>query len=1144
MRHARLVERYAAAVVVVWLAVTVGITLSAPSIRDLGTADQTAFVPASAPSGQADALLRAAFPDDPTRDPAVIVVARPGGLQPGDRAYIQSLADFLRSPAAAAHVKAVQTAATSPELAPVLRSPDAAAELLIVSLKAQVFSASAERAVSFLRDHLAATTPAGLQAEVTGLAALASDQTVATLEAFDKTAVATVLLVLLILIMVYRSVLAPLISLVTIGCAFLVARGLAGYLADSGLEVASLAETFMIVIAFGAGTDYVMFVLSRYRETTRNQTLATPAHTVQLAAATRAVSPTIVASGATVSLAFFAFLAAELGLFRSFGPVLGVAIAVTVAASLTLTPALMRLAGRALFWPARPGLGRRQRADERWRRTAALVARRPLAVLLISVGVLALPATAAGQTKSSFDIPAELPPTAGARQGFETLAEHYPPGVLAPAFVVVSADDSLLTNERMAAVDRLTEALRSVPGVAQVRSVTQPAGAPLTKETLKTFTGGSANFRALGIDPDQTDVGPLLTAISAPGGLRITADLLNVYPGLGERLGYFLGDQARTTRIVVAFDSSPYAASVLTTIHDLDAVAAATLAGSNLDGARVAVGGPSAYFSDIQTLANSDLRTVGALVLGTILLVLALLVRSVIAPIYLLASAVLSMLAALGITTLVFQGLLGHDGLAFYLPVFMFVMLVALGSDYNIFIVGRIREELDAGRNVREATVNALVSTGPTITAAGFVLAGTFAALLITPLPSIRQIGFGVAVGILLDTFVVRTLLVPAATILLGRWAFWPSTGRVRRTVRPQPAVAAATAGLIVAAVALPGWALASREELEIAQVPSHPLAAGSGSPRPTADPARGGQPKAPTTGPKAAPRTSTSPKKAAAKPTRSPTNPAPAPAAPADKPRTPAVSIAAPSPGPWLYRVEGSRTVGAAGTAQPFAEDAESTVTRTGGPSERPEFAIRTETSFATTEENRRYTPGAVDALSLKANALGMAYGGTFDSPQQLIRSPIRIGDNWTSRWKAGGTRGETTSTVTGARSVTVEAQRLTCYVVERSTTMSGDVSGVQHQRTCWVPGLGMPVIDRQELRGTYQGISFDVTATMTLLSPPTGDAPPGPGGKPASIPHAPAHLPEPANHQPLASGRMTFADPRRVVDDLIRSDVATPAR
>ncbi|WP_028984424.1 MMPL family transporter, partial [Sporichthya polymorpha] len=615
----------------------------------------------------------------------------------------------------------------------------------------------------------------------------------------------------------------------------------------------------------------------------------------------------------------------------------------------------------------------------------------------------------------------------------------------------------------------------------------------LTTESLQEFTGGTTDPRALGIDPNRTDVGPLLAALSSPGGLRITADLLRDYPGLGKRLSYFLGDQGRTTRVVVAFDSSPYAASVLSTTREMDSVAATALAESDLGGARVAVGGPSAYFSDIQTLANADVRTVGALVLGIILAVLAALVRSVIAPLYLLASAALSMLAALGITTLVFQGILGHAGVAFYLPIFLFVMLIALGSDYNIFIVGRIREELDAGHTVREATVKALVSTGPTITAAGFVLAGTFAALLITPLPSIRQIGFGVAVGILIDTFVVRTLVVPAATILLGRYAFWPSTGRAP-AARPRIAVASAVASFLALAVALPGLAFAARDRLAIVEVPAQATAPANAASAtvaaPTAPPAKTSQPAAPAPVAEAEPSPSLSPRNARTQQPKRSKKASTPPMAPPMTPASDALSVAAPTEGRWTYQVKGTRTVGAAGTAQPFAEDADSIVTRTGGTATAPEFRVTTKTSFASAEEQRRYHRSSVDALSQRVSALGMAYGGTFDTPQQLVRTPLRVGDSWTSQWRAEDTRGTTTSTVTGTRTVSVAGSRLLCYIIERTTTMKGDLTGTQSQRTCWAPLTGMPAVDEQQVRGTYQGVQFEAEVSMILRATPPNSA------------------------------------------------------
>ncbi|HZI37307.1 MAG TPA: MMPL family transporter, partial [Acidimicrobiia bacterium] len=1028
-RLAAWVDRHAGLVVAAWLVAAVVVTVTAPSLATAGTADQTEFVPASAPSGRADALLRRELPDDPTRDPAVIVLARRSGLTAADHAFIASLSEFLASPAAAVHVKAVQTAATAPELAPVLRSADGAAELVIVSLRATIFTESGNRAVSFLRQHVARTAPAGLDGHVTGLAALASDQADAILNSFHRTALATVVLVLIILLLVYRSALAPLISLVSIGCAFLLARGVAGYLAQAGVKVASLVETFMVVMAFGAGTDYCLFVISRVRENRGDP----GGLRAGIQKATTAVGPVIGASAATVTIGFFAFLAAELGLFRSFGPALGLAIAVTLVAGLTLTPALLRLAGPAAFWPSQAS-GDRRASRARWERLSRIVGRRPAVVLVAGTVLLAVPAAGVTRLHQSFDILAELPPAADARQGFETLSRHYPAGLLAPVSVVVSSDGSLLDHDRLAAVDRLTDALRTAPGVAEVRSITQPAGAPLTTATISRLTGGSTDLKAFGLDPDQVDLTPLLTGLTSERGLRIDADLLRAYPQFRDRLGFFLGNGDRTTRIVVALEGSPYSRRALEIVRLLDDRAGVELAGGQLVGARLAVAGPSAYFADIEDLAGQDLRTVGALVIGAILVILALLLRSVVAPLYLMASVLLSLLATMGICVGVFQGLLGQPGLAFWLPPFLFVILVALGADYNIFIAGRIREEIDAGRTVADAATESLVLTGGTITSAGFILAGTFGALLITPIPAVRQIGFGVGVGVLLDTFIVRTLLVPAAVMLLGRAAFWPSTAPAANPARRRITVGFAGAGMALLATVLAAVGLSGRPEPPVLRVAAAgrtsapPAGAGnvSTTTAATAAPDQTAAPAAtathptttatarvgPSTGQPTTTATTSGPAPSATPSTTTTTGPPSPSAAAGSPPASGPQRVAIPTLGDWRYHVEGTRRIGLAGSTQPFNEDATTQVSRVGGDDQTPELRLLTQSSSGTIDERRRYAPTAVDLLSLEVASAGLSYGGTFTPPQLLLRWPVRIGDRWRSDWTTDDTKGTTTAT------------------------------------------------------------------------------------------------------------------------------------
>jgi RND superfamily putative drug exporter len=774
MNFARLadgVQRHPRRVLAVWIVAAAVLTLAAPSLNDVGSQDTSDFLPGDAPSQRTDRLLAAAFPDDPTRDASVLVFARSGGLTDADRDYLTGLTAWLTGSENAEEVRAVQSASTNPDLATFLRSTDGEAELLVVSLVRAPLSLEGAAAVERLRSHLDETAPDGLAHHLTGLGGLGADQLDAAIASFDRTAIVTVVLVLLILLLIYRSVVAALIPLLSIGLAFLVALGLVSYAAQAGLKVSTLVGTFIVVNIFGAGTDYCLFLTSRYRE----ELAAGDPIDVTIRRTTTVIGAVIAASAGTVIVGFGAMITADFGIFKTMGPAIAIAIAVTLLAGLTLTPALLKLAGRHAFWP-RTIAGIRSTTDEssaRWARAAGLVRRRPAVVLLGGVIALQIPAGGLAGFQPSFDLVSELPAGADARVGFETVAAHYPGGTISPVYLLIRSDGPIVDDARLAAIDTLTDALRAQPGIGEVRSVTQPAGAPLTLENIGQLTGGVTDPAALGLDP-TADLTPFLDGLAAPGGLRLTGTLLTQFPQLVERLDLLLGADGTSTRLIVALDGNPYDRHALDAIRQIDDTAGTALAGSALTGARIDVGGPSSFYADMRQISSDDFRILFSVIVGAVFVVLALLLRSLVAPFFLLASVILSYAATMGITVLVFQGILGEAGITFWLAPFLFVVLVALGADYNIFIMSRIREEADAGYEIHEAVTRGVTLTGRVITSAGLILAGTFGALLLAPLPFLRQIGFGIGLGILIDTFLVRAFIVPAATMLLGRWAFWP----------------------------------------------------------------------------------------------------------------------------------------------------------------------------------------------------------------------------------------------------------------------------------------------------------------------------------------------------------------------------------
>ncbi|MFY9585960.1 MAG: MMPL family transporter, partial [Actinomycetota bacterium] len=274
---------------------------------------------------------------------------------------------------------------------------------------------------------------------------------------------------------------------------------------------------------------------------------------------------------------------------------------------------------------------------------------------------------------------------------------------------------------------------------------------------------GASRVRSAGI-------GDLVSA----GNLGLTPQLVESIPGLRKQLGFFISPDEKATRLFVTLSREPYAAASLDAVTVMRSQARFALSKTPLEDAEILATGSAAFFDDIRTLSTHDFRTIIIAVVIGIFVVLALLLRSLVAPTYLIFTVLLSLLATLGLTTFVFQIVGGQPGVAWWLPPFLFVMLVALGADYNIFLMSRIREEARV-YTTADATARGLALTGHVITSAGLILAGTFGALLFAPLRSLQQYGFAVTIGILLDTFVVRSLLVPSIAVLLGRHNWWPS---------------------------------------------------------------------------------------------------------------------------------------------------------------------------------------------------------------------------------------------------------------------------------------------------------------------------------------------------------------------------------
>jgi RND superfamily putative drug exporter len=350
-RIAAFVARHAKLVVLAWF-LAGGLMATAPKFDDVATQDTSAFLGNDAPSVEGGRRIYELWPEDEFSQSAAIVVARDGGLTPPDKRFVRETEAWLNSDAAPKNVRLTQSPFSRPELRDVLTSEDGEAMLLVVGFTTPPFEPVTNAAVTQVRERIAATHPDGLEAYLTGNAGVGADQSESIRTAVDRTTVITLFLVIAILLWIYRSPVAPLVPLTTIGVAFAVSLGTISFLAQAGLKVSALVQTFMVVIVLGAGTDYCLFIVSRYKEE-----LADGGEARRTLVGTMAIIGGVIASSAaTVIVGFGTQGIAKFGMFRTMGPAMAIAVAITLVAGLTLTPALLRILGRRTFWPQKVGL--------------------------------------------------------------------------------------------------------------------------------------------------------------------------------------------------------------------------------------------------------------------------------------------------------------------------------------------------------------------------------------------------------------------------------------------------------------------------------------------------------------------------------------------------------------------------------------------------------------------------------------------------------------------------------------------------------------------------------------------------------------------------------------------------------------------
>lgn len=695
-RIGNVVVRHPIWTIVAWLIATVAIVATAPALPS--TSDESDFIPSSYESIQAAILQENEFPNAFAPSATVLFQRADGGkLTTADQRDAARITTGLGGK----KIDQVQNIVLGEP------SKDGRFTMALVQMNQETAGTlDQDAAAEALREdgrELAAGTD--LDVKVGGPAAETLDQRESADRGETLIGLGTFGIILLTMLLIFRAPILAVLPLVMIGLVAGVANGvIANVTKMFDLQANTSLSSILIVVLFGVGTDYFLFLIFRYREHLRAGEEAKEA----MVNAVARVGEAIASAAGAVIIAFLALLLSTVGFLRQMGPALAIAVVVTLIAGLTLMPAVVSLIGPKVFWPSKSW--RREPSGTRFTAFGRGVQRRPVVVAAVSGFVLVALSVGSLNYSATFDLAAGATPESKESMVVQKqVTEAYSIGASSPTEVYVSSSD----------------------------------GRPLDKSG---FDGYAAELR--GVD-----------------GVA-SADLTQ------------MNDEGTTAKFTITLRyeaSSTEAIDVVGDVRDASHASAP-------EGTEVLVGGLSAIYKDIDHAVGRDYRTVFPVAAALIMVILGLMLRSIVAPWYLMASVGLGFGATLGTTVWVFQGAQGRPGLMFMLPVIMYLFVVAIGTDYNILMIARLREESRAGRDPRAAAGLALRHAGPAVATAGFILAATFSTMMLAGNTLLTQMGFALSFGIAITAFVMALFFTPAITALIGHTAWWPGHGDRRKS--------------------------------------------------------------------------------------------------------------------------------------------------------------------------------------------------------------------------------------------------------------------------------------------------------------------------------------------------------------------------
>jgi RND superfamily putative drug exporter len=754
-----IVSRHWAWVVVGWIALAVCLHRVSPRWEDVTHDGDLAYLPPTMPSVAGELLLARAFPDNKSKSEIALVVERPGApLSADDLAWADELAADFEPLSDELGVVEQWTHNTEVIGAKLISRPTKAgqATVILLHLKNEFVATDNIRVLERVQEVIAAAegrpnAPEGIRVGITGAAAIGGDMLSAAEKSIRNTELTTVVLVVIILLAVYRAPILVMIPLTTIGVSLIIATDLLALLTQVGrlpgfdwwnFKIFTTTKIFIVVILFGSGTDFCLFLVARYKEELERGLDQAAA----VAAAIGHVGEALVGSAATTILGLGMMFFADFGKFRNSGPAIALCLFVTLLACLTFAPALLRVTRRAVFWPfSMPRASHHSLATSTgfWRRASEFVVARPGFVLVGSLLVLSPLAYAGRDVPVTYDFLNELDPSCVSVRGTELAKRHFPAGKTTPITLLAFQEDGKFDEkEGEKKIALLTKKLYEIPGVNSVRSIAEPLGDP------------PGYFQPLRADG--------LRKLAARKHRLTQATYITQTPELK-------GDVARFD---VAMNDEPFSLAAVGLVNDLERLLAhlSQDANSPWQDTQFMTIGTTVGIRDLKMVTESDQTLIKRLVTLAVLGVLIVILRKPIVSLYLIASVLFSYYVTIGATELAFSWWYGPTfyGLDWKVPIFLFVILVAVGEDYNIYLVTRVLEEqrrLGPLAGLREAVAR----TGGIITSCGVIMAGTFVSMMTSSLRGMMELGFSLSLGVLLDTCIVRPLLVPAFLAILER---------------------------------------------------------------------------------------------------------------------------------------------------------------------------------------------------------------------------------------------------------------------------------------------------------------------------------------------------------------------------------------